>query len=332
MSATATVIPFPASDDSIWTSEVETFLLAMRARRASPNTIVSYRAALETFRLSQRARQRSTDPEQLTRRDVELYLIEQAETGMRPSTQMQRFAVLRAFFNHLLSEQVLDRSPMERMKPPKFRPEPVPLVGVEQIDALLASASGRSFIDRRDAAIIRLMLSTGIRRSEALAIDLDNDLNIGAGEVTIHGKGETVRTVRFGDATALALTRYLRERAKHRDADLIETIGDRPDTRREGRPLFLGNARTGRGGLSGPGLHAMLKRRCRAAGIDAIHLHQFRHTWTDAMLSSGHNEQDVVHLGGWTSGKMLGRYGAAAQGQRARRNYRDPMDRILRKS
>src|SRR4051794_41799994 len=61
----------------------------------------------------------------------------------------------------LLDEKEIDRSPMERMRPPIVPEKPVPVLTEAQLRALLASAKSASFVDRRDAAIIRLLLDTG---------------------------------------------------------------------------------------------------------------------------------------------------------------------------
>ena len=54
-------------------------------------------------------------------------------------------------------------SPMAKMRPPKIPEKPVPVVSDDHVRLLLADCSGKDFRNRRDCAIIRLFLDTGMR-------------------------------------------------------------------------------------------------------------------------------------------------------------------------
>jgi hypothetical protein len=63
------------------------------------------------------------------------------------------------------------------------------------------------------------LLDTGARRAELVGLrlaDLDLDLDV----ALVLGKGRRERALPFGRKTAVALDRYLRVRARHRDAEL----------------------------------------------------------------------------------------------------------------
>jgi len=61
-----------------------------------------------------------------------------------------------------------------------------------------------------------------------------------------------------------------------------------------------------KGRLTSSGSAQMIKRRCKAAGIPAIHPHQFRHTFSHLWLVGGGNEHDLAKLNGWSPYKWLG--------------------------
>jgi integrase len=121
--------------------------------------------------------------------------------------------------------------------------------------------------------------------------------------VVRHGKGDKARVVRFDAATAAALDRYKRVRARHRCA--------------ASPALWIGH----RGRMTRKGVPMMLNKRAALAGIDHVHPHQLRHTWADRWLRAGGNEGDLQRLGGWESAEIMRRYGEARAVDRALTAY-----------
>jgi site-specific recombinase XerD len=307
------------------------FLTHVRAEGLSPHTERNYKNALAAWRRFCEATGRSLDPREVTRRDAEAFPIWLAEGGASDATRKNRHVVLSTFFKWLASpdEEVLESSPFAGLRAPKIGKRPVAVIPDDQVAALLVSVSGRSYEARRDRAVIMLLMSTGARRSEVAALLLE-DVDVAAGRVTFHGKGNKVRVGAFGDATAAALRQFLRARDEHPQADRTYPVGDREDTRRIGRPLFLVVSGTGhRGALGGAGVADILRRRCAEAHVPAFNPHKFRHTWANAMLANGADGGDVMRLAGWESRQMLDRYTAYHAQERALVNYRDPLDSLI---
>ena len=66
--------------------------------------------------------------------------------------------------------------------------------------------------------MIMLLLDTGARRAELVDLKLGHvDLDL---EVLVLGKGRRERALPFGHKAGAALDRYLRARARHKDAAL----------------------------------------------------------------------------------------------------------------
>ena len=229
---------------------------------------------------------------------------------LQPSNQ---FRALQQFFRWLAEEEQLP-DPMARLRAPKVSEKLVPVVTSEELSALEKTCQGRSFAQRRDAAIIAVLTATGIRAGELAGIRYDprdprrSDLDLWNREITIRGKGGRPRVVKIGHEAARALDRYLRVRPKHAQA-----------WRRE---LWLGV--NGRGPLTATGIYQLIARRGRQAGVPA-YPHRFRHHFSHTWLDRGGAEADLMELNGWTSPQMLTRYGASARAARARRTY----DRIM---
>ena len=183
-----------------------------------------------------------------------------------PKTISSRYQALRSFFDWLAAEAELDESPVRRVARPKVQEPEIRVPTLEELRAVLATASNvRAFADVRDAAVIRLWLDTGLRRSELAGLTIA-DVNVIDSEVSVMGKGRKPRTVAYGTATAKALGRYLRLRSRHPQSERAELwLGDRAGRRR----FALRDADPPRGPCrrdSAPTPAATLLRRCLATG------------------------------------------------------------------
>jgi site-specific recombinase XerD len=104
------------------------------------------------------------------------------------------FSSLRVFYNWLLEEGEVPASPMARTKAPKFEPAPPPILAEADLRSLLKVCEGRGFFERRDSAILRLLLDTGVRRAEVAGLRLDDgDLDLNVARVI--GEGSRVASL-----------------------------------------------------------------------------------------------------------------------------------------
>jgi site-specific recombinase XerD len=290
--------------------ELDSFLLSLEAENLAEKTRRTYEEAVSLLGQFLAERGMPTAPAQIARGHVEAFIADQI-ARWRPNTARNRYLALKRFFDWLAIEGLTDASPMARMRPPRVPEEPVPVLGDEAVRALLRACEGRLFIDRRDAALIRLLLDSGARRSEVAGLTVEG-IDLRDKTATVLGKGRRPRTITFGARTAQALDRYLRERRLHRDAE-------RPE-------LWLGH----RGPVRSDGIADILERRCTAAGLPRIGAHAFRHLFAHTMLSAGMQETDLMRLAGWRSRQMVARYAASSGTDRAIAAYRRiaPSDRF----
>lgn len=168
------------------------------------------------------------------------------------------------------------------------------------LKALLAACRGPELRDRRDEAILRLMLETGTRAGEVVALQLA-DVDLARGTVLVR-RARAVRAARSPSARA-------------RDAPWTATCGPAVATDLSTPPaLSLGN----RGKeFSYHGLHATLKTRAARAGVAGFHPHLLRHTTAHRWLSAAGSEGGLMDVAGWTRPDMLLRYTRAQASQRA---------------
>jgi site-specific recombinase XerC len=80
-----------------------------------------------------------------------------------PSSAATRYRSLQQLFKWLNDEGEISGSPIAKMRPPIIPEQPVPVLSDDRVRCLLVVCSGKDFRDRRDTAIIRLFLDTGMR-------------------------------------------------------------------------------------------------------------------------------------------------------------------------
>ncbi len=274
---------------------------SLRARNRAEATIVNYTAAAQCLADWLVESDLPSGVEAIEPKHIDAFTADQLNR-LSSSTAATRYRFLQQFFKWATAEGEIESSPMANLAPPAVEEKLVPIISDADLIALLDACDGKEFTERRDTAIVRLLLDSGLRAGEITAIALA-DVDIDDGAVVVTGKGNKPRICPFGYKTAEALDRYLRTRGRHK-------LHARPE-------LWL----SPKGALSQSGLAQVLNRRAAQAGIGKLHPHMFRHTFSHRWLANGGNESDLQALAGWSSNQMIQRYGASARSERARQAH-----------
>jgi len=209
--------------------------------------------------------------------------------GLSGSSTARALAAVRGWHRFALAEGVSSADPARNVRRPaqtQRLPKAVPL---QTIEALIETASGPDPADLRDRALLEFLYGTGARVSEAVGLDID-DLDLEAGLVRLHGKGDKQRVVPLGSYAAASVGAYLAAaRPKLAEA------GPGP-----GAAVFL-NSRGRR--LSRQGAWGRLQRAATAAGLPpgSISPHTLRHSFATHLLDGGADVRVVQELLGHAS-------------------------------
>jgi integrase/recombinase XerD len=123
-----------------------------------------------------------------------------------PRTVKRKMASLRAFFNYLEFEEILDANPMRKVKTkfqePMQLPKTIPLRLIEQLlvaalkEYELATTPFTLSSSLRDRAILEILFATGVRVSELCSLKKD-DVSLDDGTIHIIGKGAKERIIQI---------------------------------------------------------------------------------------------------------------------------------------
>jgi len=276
----------------VFQPEIGSFRLALAAEGKAAKTVRNYTEAVQWFAAAHLIPHTfCTRWEQVSGQDVQGWMV-WLLARYSDSYVSNQCRALQQFFKWWAAEEELP-DPMAGLRPPKVTGKLVRCSPALNLSRLERACQGRSFAQRRDAAVISVFRATGVRLSELAGIryhaeDAErSDLDLWQREITIRGKNGKARIVKIDYQTARTLDRYIRARARHAQAW-------RPQ-------LWLGV--NNRGPMTANGIYQMIVRRGRQCGV-SVYPHRFRHHFSHTWLDRGGPGGDLMELNGWTSPQM----------------------------
>jgi len=236
-------------------------------KQFSPRTVSAYQHDLEKFVAWCDANDKRNLAE-LKSRDIRQCLAQLHRQGLAGKSLHRWLSALRSFFNFCLRKSWCQHNPAADVQAPKAGRTLPKVLDVDQ-SAQFVSVEGDDFLQRRDAAILELFYSSGLRLAELASVDI-GDIDLQEGMVDVLGKGNKRRRVPVGSKAVEAIQRWLPIRNTIAPQDL--------------QALFITQRNTR---LSHRAIQARLQQLSTQQGIDSpVHPHMLRHSFASHMLES----------------------------------------------
>jgi integrase/recombinase XerD len=248
----------PAEGIPLWVAK-------LRAERRSGRTIHMYEY------LARRYLERDPAP---TKLGVQQYLADRLEKVSPAAVSNERKA-LASLFGFLHEEGLWPSNPLNGVGHVRvgYRERLCPCAG--DVTRVLSVGCLRRRDTEKLRVLVLLLATTGLRITEAATI-LKQNLDLGALELRVTGKGDRQRVVPLLPQTARSLAQYMKRHP-----------GDSP---------YLFPGRTKPGHMDIHNLEKTLRRACRRAGVRPFTPHQLRHFYATEMLRGGAKLEVVARI------------------------------------
>lgn len=251
-------------------------------KRLAQNTVEAYMRDLRLF-AHFILRMYDVPPAKVEEPMVQRYVAWLYDRGREKASQARSLSGVKSFFNFLLISDRIESSPAEFVLTPKFGRHLPDVLTTGEIDRIIAAVDGTTPKEIRDAAMLEVLYSCGLRVSELTSLRI-RDLFFGEGYIRVTGKGDKQRLVPISSTARERIHRYLEVRRSARAGE--ET-------------LFLNNRGNS---LTRVMIFTILREAARRAGIEKkISPHTFRHSFATHLLEGGASIRQVQELLGHES-------------------------------
>lgn len=266
-------------------SQINEFIEYLRyEKNYSEYTIKNYNIDLEQFSLFCKA-QNIKNLSNVDYQFIRKYLNVLYEKNYASKTICRHISSLRRLFDYLEKNKKINDNPMILVSNPKVEKRLPKYLNYSDLDLLLNTPDKNTVLGLRDALILELLYSTGIRVSELSNIKL-KDINFSEREIIILGKGKKERIVIFGHVCKNLLNEYINN--------------SRNKLLKNNNEYLLLNKNGNK--LSPRGIELIIEKTLQRTSIKyKISPHTLRHTFATHLLDAGADLMSVKELLGHDS-------------------------------
>lgn len=255
-------------------------------RHYSTHTVLSYATDLQQFIEYLNERKIST-LSHVDKRFLRSYISNLFDSGYGKRSIARKIASLRSFFRYTKRRGITASNPTLTLISPKPEKRLPTFLDESSTENLFKSIDTTTPDGRREAAILELFYSTGIRLSELINLNLQ-DIDLAEGTIKVTGKGSKHRILPLGTLAVRALRAYLADR---------ETYGQKG---KEGESAFF-LMTTGKRMYPQAVSRLVQRSIARVSEIQKKSPHVLRHTFATHLLNRGADLRAVKELLGHES-------------------------------
>ena len=267
-----------------WSEGIQAFKSYLLLERGlSENTVVNYVYDVQKLVAYFETNNIPIGPTKVSPSDF-LQFIYEAAKEVKPSSQSRLLSGLRTFFDFLIIEGLRSSNPVTLVEPPKIGSVLPVTLSTSEFEKLLTSFAEDRPVDIRNAAILEMLYSCGLRVSELVNLRC-SDLFFEEGLIKVVGKGNKERFVPIGRIGQESVRRYLsiRVEGKKGFSDI----------------LFLNNRGTK---LTRNMIFIIVRKGAENAGVEkTISPHSLRHSFATHLVENGADISSVQQMLGHCS-------------------------------
>lgn len=258
--------------------EKDIFLNYIKNKNYSNYTIDSYNKDLDNFYIY--LNQNNTDIKKVNYKFLRGYLTFLYDKKYSKKTIARNISTLKSFFKYLKKQNIIESNPMNLIKTPKIDKKLPKFLNYDDLEKILSIPDTTTFLGKRNALILELLYSTGVRVSELVNTKL-NDIDLSEEKILILGKGNKERYVLFGSKAKEKMLDYLKEKTDDSPYLIVNRYGNK---------------------ITDRGIRKILDSIILEASLSyKISPHTLRHTFATHMLDSGADIEIVKELLGHES-------------------------------
>ena len=255
---------------------VKEFLTYLQVEKGlARHSLESYRRDLD--RLQSWAERCGKQISELARADLRKWIASLSREGLAPASIARAVSATRGFFKFLMLDGHIKSHPAEDLDTPQRFSYLPNFLTEDEINRLLSAPDVSTEEGIRDRAVLEIMYATGLRVSELIGLK-QNDIDLLAGLVVCHGKGNKERRVPLGKSAIHWLQQYAAVKAGYGKSPAPNVFLHR------GRPFTRQLA------------WSMIKRHAENVGIKNVSPHTLRHSFATHLLQHGADSRSVQAL------------------------------------
>ena len=211
---------------------------------------------------------------EMTASDVRYYLACEKDRGISGRSVENLRANLSAFFQWMTNEGIIDKNPLANIKPIKYADTIRKPFSETEIDNLRSAC-----VNEKERALIELLLSSGMRVSEVVNLDVTDIDERNLSVHVRHSKGNKQRITYITNVAMMHLNHYINNRTEKGTVLFYSMLHER---------------------ITSGGIRYILNNIASRANVKNVHPHRFRRTFASSLAAKGMDIYEIKKLLGHT--------------------------------